>query len=211
MADDTTTTTAPATEVSQTETTTTATPEKTYTQAEVDALVRQTKDREYAEARRTMKQPKRTEDVKEKKAADGGSEERFARTLAQRDALEEFLSDRTVNAKQRKALRDWIQTDNPDDPSAWIEEKAALFLGASPTPDPTKQTKETSVAPPPVHPGPPQGAQPWDRPSDPFKWTDADVQQLIAQKGPREAQRIIRKKGEEFARTMRIQMTPQRR
>lgn len=213
MADETPASTAPVPEVSSTEQPVEA--PRSYSQAEVDALLKQAKDREYAEARRVIK-PKRQDEARpEKQSGTDKGEDREARREAQSDAIADAVVDYALTKEQRNKLRDRMRRDNPDDPAAWVKEELELFQPAK-SPDPTKpnaQNKETPVAhrEPGDHPGPPQGAPPWERPSNPFLWTEAEVQRLTALKGAREANRIIRQKAEAFARTMRIQMAPQRR
>lgn len=210
-----TTSTAPVVEVTQTEPA--AEGERTYTQAEVDALKKQAHDSAFAEARRALK-PKRTdEQPKQTKTNrdERGASDDAARLLAQRDALDDVLAERQVSQAQRKQLRDLMQKVDPDEPAAWLESFVESFLGSPAAKQDSKQpaTKESAVSqrPPHEHPGPPQTVPVWERPSDPFKWTEEDVARLQAIKGPREANRIIRQKAEQYARTMRIQLAPQRR
>lgn len=215
MADETNTntnTTAPATEVAQAEPKTEG--ERVYTQAEVDALLRQTKDSTFAEARRTLK-PKRQDEAKAEKATsiDKG-EDREARREAQSDAINDAVDEYGIGREQKTKLRELIRKEDPDDPAAWVKSMMALFgkVTSQKTDTPTAQPKEASVARTPGdHPGPSQGIPAWERPGDPFKWSEEDVERLVALKGPRAAHKLIRTKAEAHARTMRIQMSPNRR
>lgn len=209
------TTATVTTEVEQ-ETATTE-PAKTYSQAEVDALVQKTKDSTWADARR-MNKPKRQEEVRQvkDKTSDtkGGDQDRYARQMAQRDALDDVLGDKPITASKRRQLRDLLTHVDPDEPHAWLESFAEEFLSGAPTEKPTNNpSSETSVSQkkPGDVPGPSLGAPVWERPTDPFKWSEAQIAELVALKGARAANQIIRQKAEAFARTMRIQMAPQRR
>ncbi len=204
----------PTAEVSQTEQADKG--ERSYTQAELDTLLKQAKDSSFAEARRTLKGNKRQDETKpEKAAAADKGDDREARREAQGDAINDAVIEYGLSKEQRNVLRDLIRNANPADPDAWVKSTVELFRPAkSPTESkPTAQPKELPVAQrqPGDHPGPAQSAPPWERPSDPFKWTQEDVARLEALKGRREAHRIIRQKAEAFARTMKIQMAPQRR
>jgi hypothetical protein len=211
MADENPPSTAPTTEVTSTETTAEA--ERSYTQAEVDALVKQTKDSTFAEARRVIK-PKRQDEAKQQttKNEKGAEPDRVIRILAQRDALDEALDGKSVSSDQKRWLRQQMEAADPDEPAAWLQ-SFPFMPGKSPTDTPTAQTKETPVAQrtPGDHPGVPQGAPPWETPSNPFEWGEAVIQRLVALKGQRAANSIIRQKAEAYARTMRIQMSPTRR
>lgn len=193
--------------------------EKTFSQADLDAAVaaaaKSAKDAAFAEARKVFK-PKRDEAKPAKEANSDKGEDREARREAQSDAVADAVLDYGLTKEQRNTLRDDLRRADPEDPDAWVKSRMSLYRGQAKA-DETKsnsQSKETAVAQksPGEHPGPPQSPAPWERPSDPFKWTEEQVAQLTAQKGPREANRIIRRKAEEFARTMRIQLpSPNRR
>jgi hypothetical protein len=204
----------PTAEVSQTEHVDKG--ERSYTQAEVDALMKQTKDSTFAEARRTLKGSKRQDEAKpEKAAANDKGEDRESRREAQHDAINDAVIDYGLSKEQRNTLRDLIRIANPADPDAWVKSTVDAFRprAESQTDKPTAQTKELPVAQrqPGDHPGPAQTSPPWERPTDPFKWSHEEVARMEAQLGRRQAHRLIRQKAEAFARTMRIQMTPQRR
>lgn len=181
------------------------TDERVYSQAELDELLQKAKDRSYADARRAMK-PKRPAE----KRREGRSDD-VAKGFAQRDALDDALADVPVSAEKRSHMREQMRLADPDDPAEWAESFKRNFLTGPQQEKETSQTKEVPVRKPGDDPGPAQSLPPWDRPTDPFKWTDDEIDRLVAVKGQRGANRIIRQKAEAFARSMRIQMAPKRR
>ena len=218
MVDDNTTTTAViTTEAAQEEVTTSPADDKKFTQAEYDTELKRAKDSIYAEVRRNLK-PKRQEEVRQAKdkAGDvkGADPDLVTRRLTQNEALDDAIGDRAITGDRRRRLRELLRQADPDEPHTWLETYADILLADSTAEKVTNsQTSESSVSQkkPGDVPGPSIGAPPWERPTNPFAWTESDVSQLVALKGAREAHRIIRQKAESFARTMRIQMAPQRR
>ena len=117
-----------------------------------------------------------------------------------------------------------FKAESPENPSEWISEFRKEFgttQATAPTsPQPTNNVPAQGQQPgdPSMTRFPPQsndaGAPSmlpvWERPSDPFKWTEDQYSALVAKVGVREAQRIARKKAEEFAPSMRLQVTTRR-
>lgn len=218
------------------ETTTTETPPSggdspaSYSQAQVEELIARAKGDAWAAARAEFRNKatdrssgKRPDSNRNDKGDTKADPDRLVRILRQRDALDDVLAGRTVTADQRRMLRDLMEKADPDEPDAWAKSFVDSFIASgSPKPSndnnanggakpPTTETM-TGAKPPQSDAGAPQALPVWERPSNPFEWTAEDLARLEAQKGKREAMRLIRRKAEEFARTMKIQVSgPQRR
>lgn len=200
----------------------------------IQAEVKKARDSAFAEARRMFKaepapkqgtrndRPEKTDKGETKSDAD-----RLSRMLRQRDALDDVLAGKPVTAEQRRTLRALMEQTDPDDPAAWAESFLSTFLvgaapkgeaspaptpSANPNPVPKQPTQEAPVPPKPPQSdaGAPQALPVWERPSNPFEWTAEDIARLEAMKGKREAQRIIRRKAEEYARNIRLQVVGRR-
>lgn len=203
-----------------------------YTREQVEELIAKAKGDAWAAARaefrnkgsdrssgsKTKSETARNNDKGDNKSADP---DRLVRILRQRDALDDALAGRTVSAEQRRMLRDLIERTDPDEPDAWAKSFVESFLGGGAAKPDSSNTNSTntggnkppasgdasvSAKPPQSDGGATQSLPPWDRPSNPFEWTAEDLARLEAIKGKREATRILRRKAEEYARTMRIQV-----
>lgn len=177
---------------------------ESFTRSQLEAEIQRAKDAAWAEARRTFQRqsgkPDKGNTTPDKSVTPGND-----RAIKRRDALDDALGGLSVTPEQRRALRDLIDKVDPDEPDAWAKSTVGTFLKAGEPSQPDKQapapmSRNTGDA------GAPQGIPVWERPSNPFEWTVDDLQRLEAQKGRREAQKIIRRKAEEFARNMTIRL-----
>lgn len=195
----------------------------TYTREQVEAREKQARDTAWAEARRAFKADRSNGKQPDKQEApakvdNGGGGDALTRALRQRDALDDALAGRPITAEQRRFMRDQMKSADPDVPDDWAKAFVSMFIGGSPGTEPTPINKPASGEvvlgprnPPQSDGGAPQGLPVWERPSDPFKWSAEDVTRLVAQKGPRDAHRLIRRKAEEYARNIRLAVPTGRR
>lgn len=83
---------------------------------------------------------------------------------------------------------------------------AAPQHATQPPQSPPGARHPADLLPPSNDPGAPQALPVWERPSDPFKWTEEDIARIYAIKGEREGRKMIRQKAEAFARNLRLQL-----
>jgi hypothetical protein len=191
---------------------------KTYSQADLEAAIQKAKGDAWAQARHELREDKNRQSGKRNEKASSKDKGDIdpgtaLRRIEQRDALAEFFADHQVPKDKRDLAKQLIADADPDDPAAWVTSRLAPLLGSSPqspTPD-NQSTKAPDVtAPRTPDPGAPQSLPVWERPSNPFKWTQEDVARMQAQMGVRKANALIRQKAEAYARNITLEV-PRRR
>ena len=206
---------------------------RVYTQEEVEAIRKETHDSAFAAARRVLKTDKPQPQQKAKPNESRSKDESVStpdiaaeiRSLRQENALNAFFADHAVPKDDRGHMKLLIEDADPSDPTAWVESRLRPLLktpkaeSANGNTQPVNNNaastmaaaqaataEQNSLAPPQSNAGAPQSLPVWERPSDPFKWTGEDIARLEAQKGVREARKIIRRKAEEAAARMTFKL-----
>ena len=209
---------------------------RVYSQDEVEAIRKEAHDSAFAAARRTLKTDKPQPQQKAKQNESRSKDESVStpdaidvriRRLDQREALNDFMAENPSVPKDKRALaKQLIEQADPSDPTAWVESYLAPLLAtpkaesANGNTQPVNNNAASTMAaaqaatadqgrqssPPQSDAGAPQSLPVWERPSDPFKWTNEDIARLEASKGIREARKIIRRKAEEAAQRMTFKL-----
>jgi len=197
----------------------------------IDAAVKKARDSAFADARRTFENKPKAETPKPKQESSpsGMSPEDVQSMMRRQSAYDRTIAKLGLNDDQVAVLDQLYAVEKPDSPSEWLMARAKVFgttqaqpAAAAANAAPATSAQSPAPTPQPVptprpavaqsDAGAPQGLPVWDRPGSPFAWTDDDISRLEALKGKREAQRIIRRKAEEYARGIRLTLpTPGRR
>ena len=160
-------------------------------------------DSMFANMRRMMESMGKPKGEKPQQAKPQTNQPDFSSELALRDAFDDAIAGKSLPRETVKRLRKSFMSERPEDAGAWVDEFLGSFgVGKEPT---TAQGKDTDVKKPIVSDaGAAIGTPVWERPSNPFSWTEDDVQRIYAQKGQVAGRKFIRERAEQFLRGKRI-------
>lgn len=119
----------------------------TLTKSELEATIKDAQSKAFAAAFAEAKRRAGSATPPPKggdKPSAGSGEDRYARLLSQRDALDDVLTAKTVTVDQRRMLRDMMAKVDPDDAHAWAESVVSTFLSPSTTTNATNNTSNAS-------------------------------------------------------------------
>jgi hypothetical protein len=193
-------------------------------QSMVEEAAKKARDSAFAEARRMFQGKSKDEAPPKQKDSNQPASTQPDQNRARERAFDRAVAKLELTDSQFSDLEVLFANASTDNVAEWVATKAqslgltgqksATAATAAATPNPAQahaaQTAPQPRTPPQSDQGAPQAIPVWERPSDPFQWTEEDYNRLVALKGRREAQKITRRKAEEYASGIRLQLTGRR-